>query len=538
MVYVANTRLWLRSMSDANARPIPGTEITQGVLNPVFSPDGRSLAFWSAADLTLKRIAVSGGAPVTLGPASSPLGMSWGTDGIVFGQDPGGIMRVSPNGGKPEQLVGVKNGELADGPQMLAGGQLLLFTIATGTNSDRWDKAQIVVQSLTSGERKTLIEAGSDARYLPTGHIVYVLGGVLYAVPFDLKRLQVTAGPVPILEGIRRAGAQQTGVAHFSVANGGSLMFIPGPVSVAGGQSDLALFDGKGGTETLKLPPGSYTSPRISPDGKYVAFGNDDGKEVSVWIYELSGASSMRRLTFGGNNRYPIWSPDGQRVAFNSDREGDGAIFWQKADGTDTAERLTRAEQGTNQVPKSWSPDGKQFLFEAVKGSSVSLWTFSLQDRKSTLIPGVQSTGPLNSMFSPDGRWIAYQSNQTGASQVYVQPFPSTGAKYQITKNGGFTSVWSPDGKHLFYLPGTGGQFVVVSITTQPSFTFGNPQPLSRGWLEGGLGYPRVYDILPDGKRFIAVVPAGETPSGAAAAPQINVVLNWFEDVKQRVPIK
>jgi Tol biopolymer transport system component len=371
----------------------------------------------------------------------------------------------------------VKNGELADGPQMLPGGQVLLFTIASGASADRWGKAQIVVQSLKSGERKTLIEAGSDARYLPTGHIVYALGGVLYAVPFDLNRLQVMAGPVPILEGIRRAGAQQTGVAHFSVANGGSLMFIPGPVSAGGAQSDLALFDGKGGTEALKLPPGSYSSPRISPDGKYVAFGNDDGKEVSVWVYELSGASSMRRLTFGGNNQSPIWSSDGRRVAFSSDREGDGAIFWQKADGTGTAERLTRAEQGTTQVPKSWSPDGKQFLFEAVKGSSVSLWTFSLQDRKSTLIAGVQSTGPLDPMFSPDGRWIAYRSTQMGADQIYVQPFPSTGAKYQITKSGGHKSVWSPDGKQLFYVPG-GAQFAVVTIATQPSFTFGNPEPL------------------------------------------------------------
>ena len=189
MVYVANRRLYLRSISELEARPIAGAEITQGVLNPVFTPDGRSVTFYSNADLTLKKIAASDGAAVTICPADTPHGMSWGTDGIVFGQGNKGIMRVSANGGKPELLVSFKSGELAHGPQMLPGGQAVLFTLATGTAGDRWDKAQVVVQLLKSGERKTLVNGGSDARYLPTGHIVYALGGTLFALPFDVKRL-------------------------------------------------------------------------------------------------------------------------------------------------------------------------------------------------------------------------------------------------------------------------------------------------------------------------------------------------------------
>jgi eukaryotic-like serine/threonine-protein kinase len=352
---VANRRIYLRSISDLEPRAIPGTEIIQGLTNPVFSPDGRFIAFFSAADNTLKKIAVSGGAAVTLCPANNPYGMSWGPDGIVFGQAGTagrGIMRVSPNGGKPELLVSVKGDELAVSPQMLPGGQAVLFALAKGGAADRWNKAQILVQSLKSGERKILVEGGSDARYVPTGHLVYALGGTLFALPFDATRLQVTSGPAPVLEGVARAalGGGNAGTAQFSVSNTGSLIYGPGPagatVASSGGRA-LVLTDRKGGSERLKLPPGSYEHPRVSPDGKRVAFGTDDGKEAIVWIYDLAGTTSMRQLTFGGRNRFPIWSADGQHVAFQSDREGDLGIFWQRADGTGAAERLTKPDQGT-----------------------------------------------------------------------------------------------------------------------------------------------------------------------------------------------
>ena len=325
-------------------------------------------------------------------------------------------MRVSANGGTPEVLVRVKDGEQAHGPQILPGGETVLFTLATGTAAERWDKAQIVTQSLRSGERKTLVDGGSDARYVPTGHLVYAVGGIVFAVPMDLRRLEVTGGPVPIVEGVRRAAANITGAAHFGFSSTGSLIYMPGPVSTAAAQSDLALIDRKGGVEPLKLPPGPYQHPRASPNGTQIAFATDDGKEAIVWIYELGSTASMRRLTFGGKNRFPIWSADGQRVAFQSDREGDLGIFWQRADGSGAAERLTKPDQGTSHVPESWSPKGERFLFGVTKGSSVSLWTFSLQDRKATPFADVQSANPLNAAFSPDGRWVAYTVTE-GASQ-------------------------------------------------------------------------------------------------------------------------
>ena len=232
--------------------------------------------------------------------------MSRNTDWIAFGQGSKGIMRVSANGGQPEVLASVKNGELAYGPQVLPGGEWVLFTIATAATTEAWAKAQIVVQSLKSSERKTLVSGGSDGRYVPTGHIVYALGGVLFAVPFDLRHLAVTGGPVPIVEGVSRSTTGQSGVAHFSVSNTGSLMYTPGPVSTSSGQSDLALFDRNGTSQPLKLPPGPYEYPRLSPDGKRIAFGSDDGKEAVVWIYDLSGVTSMRRLTLGSRNRVPV----------------------------------------------------------------------------------------------------------------------------------------------------------------------------------------------------------------------------------------
>ena len=181
------------------------------------------------------------------------------------------------------------------------------------------------MQPLKSNESKTLIEGGSDARYVSTGHLVYALGGTLFAVPFDLRRLEVTGEAVPIVEGVRRA--PDTGVAQFSFSNTGSLIYIPGPVSTSSAQSSLALVDRKGGLEPLKLPPGAYEHPRVSPDGTRIVFATDDGKDANVWTYDLSGASAPRRLTFGGKNRFPIWSADGERVAFQSDREGDFGIF-------------------------------------------------------------------------------------------------------------------------------------------------------------------------------------------------------------------
>ncbi len=555
MVYVANQRLYLRSMQALEATAIPGTEFAGGVTIPVFSPDGKSLVFWANVERALKRIAIGGGAPVTICQDVAPLAVTWNADGIVFTQFGGGVLRVSPNGGKPEPLVKVNGGEQVQGPQMLPGGQAVLFTLATGSSlaGAAWDKAKIVVETLKSGVRKTLIDGGSDARYVPTGHLVYALNGVLLAQPFDLRRLETTGGTVPVVEGIARTFY---GAAQFGFSNTGSLIYIPGPVS--GGATSgrtLALVDRKGEVEPLKnIPSGAYFSPRVSRDGKRVAYQVGDSQEQSVWIYELSGSTAPRRLTLPGtgSNRAPIWSSptsstDAERVAFQSDREGDLGIWWQRADGTGVAERLTKPEKGVADIPDSWSPDGQTFSFTEERGNSGAVWTYSLRDKKATLFaeaPGLQLG---RSVFSPDGRWVAYQASGSDSgssagtgtgSSTYVQPFPPEATRYQVPKDQSTGHpLWSPDGKELFYTPGP-QLLASVSVTTKPSLSFGSPvRTPQSGFNTAPPSSVRPYDILPDGKHFIGVVTAGQTQTGATAA-QIRVILNWFEDVKQRAPVR
>ena len=538
LVYVAYNQLYLKRMSELEARPIPGTLVPQGILNPVFSPDGGSIAFYSGGDQTLKRVAVTGGAPVTICPASGPFGISWGVDEILFGQGGGGIMRVSPNGGTPERIVAVKADEVAHGPQMLPGGETVLFTLATGTSDDRWDKATIVAQSLKSSERTTLVAGGSDGRYLPTGHLVYALSGTLFAIPFDVDRLATTGGPVSSVEGVRRAG-NNTATAQFSVSSGGALVYVPGPASTTFAQQDLALIDRTGAVQRLRLSPTTYLYPRISPDGRRVAVQRDDGKESSIAIYDLSGVSPIRRLTFGGNNRFPMWSPDGQRVVFQSDREGDNGIFWQRADGSGAAERITKADEATSHIPESWSM-GDRFSFSVVKAAQVSLWTYSMRDKKAAPFDDVRSVVLPNSAFSPDGRWLAYNIGEGPgiAGAVFVQPFPPDGSKYEITR-AGINPQWSPNGKELLYSGGSGAPFFAVNVTTAPSFTFSKPVAVPRAGLLGAnpIASPRYVDIAADGAHLIGVINSA-TQDGTAAGPTIEVVLGWFQEVKRRAPTR
>ena len=484
---------------------------------------------------------MSGGAAVTICPAGTPFqGMTWDASGIIFGQRSTGVMRVSENGGQPAVLAGVKGGEVVYGPQVLPGGEWVLFTIASASTAEGWDKAQIVVQSLKTSERKVVVSGGSDARYLPTGHLVYALGGVVFAVSFDQRHLAVTGGPVPIIVGVKRSSTGTVGTAHFSVSNTGSLVFVPGPTSISSEQLDLALIDRNGTSKPLMLSPGAYEYPRLSPDGKRIAFGSDDGKNAIVWVYDVSGATSIRALTLGGRNRVPVWSADGEHVAFQSDREGDLGIFWQRADGTTAAERLTKPDRDVAHVPESWSPDGKTLLFSVAKDSSYSLAALSLPDKKVTPLDGIKSPFPPAAVFSPDGKWMAFTMAEPGVlgGSLFVQPFPATGARYPISTGAGIHPTWAPDGRELFYGASAGPSMIAVSVTARPTFTFGNPVPVPRPFVERGPTFERNHDITLDGK-FIGIVAAGRnTPSGALAAPQIQVVLNWSEELKQRVPTR
>ena len=535
VVYAAEDRLYLRAMSESAARPIPGSEST-AVWYPVFSPDSQSIAFWALSDRTIKHIATNGGTAVTMGQVDLPFGLSWGPDGLVVADRFIGIRRLpAQEGSNTDLLIGLKTGEQLNEPQILPGGNAVLFTVSTTTGSNE----RVVVQSLESGDRKTLVEGGSSARYLPTGHIVYAVGGILSAQLFDIDRLEMSGEPRPIIEGVQRFPSPALDT-NLSVSNTGTLVYLPGSRSTAVIDRTIALLDRNGTRELLKIPPGPYGFPRLSPDGTRVAFGTDDGKEADISIYDLNGASSIRRLTFGGRNRLPIWSADGRRVAFQSDREGDLGIFSQAAEGG-TAERLTpKPEQGASQVPESWSPNGDQLLFSVTRDSRTTLWTFSIAEKKATRFAQVESPMLTSAVFSPDGRWVAYASRETGKPRfaVYVQPFPATGEVQQISReDDGHHPLWSRDGREILYIPGP-NLFSVVTVATQPSFAFGLPKAIAGGFLDTLPSLPRGYDMTADGKRIIAVVPSGQGTTGTSSVPQAQVVLNWFEELKQRVPAK
>jgi serine/threonine-protein kinase len=546
IAYTVRGRLFVRALNEMDARPV--TETTQVTADPFFSPDGQWIGFYSITEQALKKVAVAGGAPVTIYKVHPAFDATWEGDHVLFFQPGKGILQVSANGGDAEVLIATQASEVMGTIQLLDGGTAVLFTVPEGQAANRWDRAQIVVQSVGSPERKVVWRGGSPARYLPSGHLLYAVGSVLLAVPFDLKRREVRGAPVPVVEGILPSGSRglQLIPTPFAVSRNGSLIYVPGGVSTAA-LSTLALVGRDGKVHPLGLPPQPYRHPRISPDGRNLVFETDDGKEAVIWICGLNGSDPPRQLTFGGRNTSPIWTPDGRRVTFASDRDGITSLFWQAADGSGTAEPLLKAE-ATPWRPEAWTPDGKTLAFVPDNGIA-NIWTLTLGGESK---PKKLMASPANERyteFSRDGRWFAYSSTETHPGtlsfDVFVQPFPPTGAKYRLTTMGARTALWSPDGKELFYAdyrpdaPAGAGRLVAVEIRTEPTFSFGKPTllPIAEGVQFGGTG--RQYDITPDGKQFVVVLDA-PTPGGARRPPpaQINVVLNWSEELKRLVPVK
>jgi len=540
IVYAANQQLYLRRMGDMEARPIQGT--SQNASRPIFAPDGQWVAYVARAENKLKKIAITGGAAVNLCDLQGNVGgfgPIWNTDHYIYIGQLKGIDRVSEKGGNPERIITLKDDEAAHRPQLLPGGDALLFTLETG-GASRWDSAQIVVQSLKSGERKVVIPSGSDGRYVPTGHILYALGNTVLAVPFDRKTLTV-GGPVPVIEGVGRALVTGRGGAdaQFAVADNGVMVYVPGDQTAS---NDLALLlvDRAGARKPLNVPAGPYRFPTISPDGKRLAVGTDDGKDRIVWIADLLGAAPIRKLTFEGSNENAFWTRDGQRVVYLSTRDGSTALVSQRVDGG-PAERVAAVEPGIIYQPGGWSPDGKMLIFSSSRGAgagaaaSISMLSIGA-DRQPTL---VIKPPAFSSSLSPDGRWLAYHGAEPGSRpEVFVQPFPPTGEKHQITTNGGVHPLWSSDGKQLFFLTNApSGQIMAVDVQIQRGFVAGKTTPLPIEGIVYGAG-PRPYDVTPDGQHFVVMVPKAQPTPDKAPPEQINVTLNWFEELKQRVPAK
>jgi serine/threonine-protein kinase len=543
------SQLFVRSLDAADPRPLgPPIPIASGTLGqPFFSPDGEWIGFYSSADQTLKKISVNGGTPLTICKGDAqPIGVTWDGEAIVFVERGVGIKRVSADGGQPETIVRVNPSESVIGPQLLDDGRSVLFSLATESGLDLWDKAAIVVQSLQSGQRTVVVRGGADARYV-NGRLVYAVGDTLWAVAFDPRTVRTTGRPAPVLQGVSRTstGRLPAGQARFAVSSSGTLVYVPGALSETSGSRLLMRGDSSGNEHVLPLPPQPYLHPRLSPNGRQLAFGTDDGKDAIVWVVDdVNGAVVPRRLTFQGRNLYPIWTPDGQYVTFQSDREGDRGLFRQRADGAMSSERLTRADPQAIHTPSSWTPDGKTLAFSSSSPANASsLWTVSLDgDRKPRPLPDTTGLPSFNASFSPDGRWIVYSASTTqgGPPYLFLQPFPPTGAKYQLTTDVSTGAAWSVDGRQIFYEagPASANRISHMEIHTSPSVVAGPPAVIEfKHALDQNATY-RAYDVSPDGKQFIAVVPADGAAAAQPRAPQINVVLNWLGELNERVTTK
>jgi len=539
LVMVSEGRLLLRNLSDFTTTAISGLGSIDNAANPVFAPDGESIAF--TAGRNIKRIPVAGGVPAQVAQLPAGIsGLSWDGDALlasVVGSTVNGIVRVPLDGTDATTVVTVEQGERAALPRRLPGTDVVLFTSTTGD----WSDSQIVAAALGSGERKIVVPSGSDARYLPTGHLAYAAEGVWFAVPFDVDTLETQGLPVPLVEGVARGrvGGLLMPGALVSVADTGALAYLAGPATFSS-SNVVALTDRDGRERLLDLPERSYEAPRLSPDGTELAMSSfDDGTGV-IWVYDISGNRAARRLTFSGSNRFPVWSPEGDRLAFQSSADGEPGIVVRRADGTGETERLTTAEEGTEHLPESWSRDGKYVSYSVIAADGVELWLYSIEEKRSARFGDVRSGFPFNSAISPDSRWVAY-TLRTGSTAVFVQPLPPTGTLYQVTpvNDLGHHPFWSRDGRELFYFGASGTR--MVSVVVEPSgsgLEFGVPEPLSTEFPTNMTQRgPLNYDITPDGRTFAWTRVGGAAAAPSGEATQLRIVLNWFEELKRQVPV-
>jgi len=522
LVYVSQGRLFIRRLDQPNATELAGT---QGAFAPFFSPDGQWVAFFAQGKL--KKISVEGGSAIALCDANNPRGGSWGEDGNIIAEliNTSGLSRIPSAGGAPTPVTELQSGEATHRwPQILPGGKAVLFTAHTATEG--FDTANIEVMSLPDHHRKTLQRGGTFGRYLPSGHLIYVNRGTLFAVPFDLDELEVRGTPAPVLDQVGyNAG---NGSAQLDFSQTGTLIYRSG--GAGGGLVTVQWLDAAGKTQPLLGKPDLYTHPSLSPDGKRLAISTTD-----IWVYE-GQRDTMTRLTFGpGASTNPIWSPDGRYILF----QAEGGMFWTRSDGSGKPQPLTQNKN--TQYPWSLTADGKRLAFmEQSPETAYDLWIVPLESDAGGLRAGKPEPylrTPFNEVegsFSPDGRWLAYSSSESGSFQVYVRPFPNKGGKWQISNSGGLETVWSRNGRELFFRTEDGQIMVASYMVKGDSFVADKPRVWSEKRL-AGFGNYAVYDLAPDGKRIAALMPTG-TPEELKAQNHVIFLENFFDEVRRKLP--
>jgi Tol biopolymer transport system component/predicted Ser/Thr protein kinase len=534
-------RLHTRLLNQNQVTPLAGTE---NASFPFFSPDGEWIGFF--ANAKLKKISAEGGAAVTLCDAGVPEGGSWGDDGnIVAALDggAGGLWRVPSSVGTPVPLTKLNPGEFTHRwPQVLPGSQAVLFTASTHIGGN-YDDANIDVVSIKTGERKTVQRGGFFPRYLATsnggGHLVYLHQSTLFAVPFDSGRLALAGVPAPILEDVSSNVIAGGDFAFAGAPSGpGTFVYLAGKGQAG---SPISWLDSAGKTQPLHAPPGVYRTPRFSPDGKRLAFSMIGGQGEDIWVKDLDRDTPSRLSFLAGLNRWPVWTPDGKNIVFHSRNQAAPGLYWIRSDGSGEAQRLTDGKLEFP-FPYSFSPDGKRLAFSANgNGGSQVIFTALIEGDpghmhlgKPELFLGTPFAEAFPA-FSPDGRWLAYASDEdeSGTLEVYVRPFPGPGGRWQISTGGGELPLWSRDGRELLFETPDRRVMAVRYTGKGDSFAAGKPRLWSETRLQAIIGSNSNYDLAPDGKRLAAML---DVASGGSPPTHLTFLLNFSDELRRRAP--
>jgi len=539
------SHLVVRALDQLEGQVLPG--ITN-VRSPFFSPDGKWIGFFTGPNGELKKVSITGGSAITLCSYTGVgRGATWAPDGtIVFATNDGttGLLTVPEGGGEPKVLTKPDPSKQENDhlfPSFLPGGQHVLFTMLVAGNAQA---SQVAVLDLATGRKTILVRGGSSAQYVETGHLVYAVSGTLRAVRLDPAQLKVLGDPVPVAEQVMTSG---TGAANYAISRNGTLVYVPGGGQAVGGATrSLVWVNRQGREEPLKMQPRAYAVPRLSPDGARLALDIRD-QDSDIWVWEFARAT-LTRLTFNpGIDVFPVWTPDGKRIVFGSVRSSNATVapYWRAADGTGVDELLIN--NGHAMVPMSFSPDGKVLVVrESMPKTDTDISMLKMDGLAGS--PDKRQTEPLVSTtfseqaadVSPDGRWLAYASNESGRDEVYVRPFPNIDAgRWQISTDGGTRPAWSRTGRELFYLANlaTGVAVMAVPVQTKSNFSRGNATKLFEGAYFAGQA-TRTYDVSADGQRFLMIKTSAATLGEQGSPPSMVVVEHWTEELKNRVPAK
>jgi serine/threonine-protein kinase len=520
-----NYRLYVRRRDETVITPIGGTE---GASNPVFSPDGKWITF--VADRTLKKASLDGQV-MTLSKVDDARGISWaGEDSLIYTPDAAeGLFQISAEGGEPKRITQPdpgKNERTHRWPHVLPGGKTVIFTVGTVDSPDSYERANIVVFNMATGASQVVLQGSSIARYSPTGHLIFARGGSLYGVGFDVATLSVRGKPQLVLQGV--AGDETTGMAHFAIADDGTLAYVPG--GSGANMRRVAWVDRRGEVLPTELAPAQYNDLRLSPDGSRAAILTGSSGSGDVWVYDLARATSTR-LTFNTRNASPIWSAEGKDICYAELEPGmpvSTTVMCKPADGSRDASPIASLK-GTSYL-KAITPDGTSAIIDYQRNTSDSNIVQAKLEQNATLTDLVRTPfSEYAAALAPNGRWLAYQSNESGRPEIYVRDMTGAGGRWQISTDGGEEPRWSHDGRELYYR--NGSQFMGVAVSTASIFQAGKPAAIFGGIFDLRTNSGITYDVDPKGNRFLMIRPAEES-----TAPSVMIVLNWFDELRRLVP--